>query len=87
MLSLIAKFFTRPPAPPAAKPGAAPTRKSAARLADEQNILAARRTILANMARIDKAPGAKEQVVALIDKDTDRAGAVVRKILLGEGPK
>jgi hypothetical protein len=87
MISLFTKFFTRPPAVPGTKPGAAPARKSAARLADEQNILAARRKILANMARIEKAPGAKEKVMALIDKDTDRASEVVRKILLGEGPK
>jgi hypothetical protein len=87
MISFFTKFFTRPPGSPAAKPGGAPAPKSAARLADEQNILAARRTILANMARIEKNPSAKEKVVALIDKDTDRASAVVRKILLGEGPK
>jgi hypothetical protein len=87
MTSLLAKFFGRPPAAPVVKPGPKPGPKSAARLADEKNILDARRAILANMAQIEKHPTAKQKVIDLIDKDADRASQVVRNILLGEGQK
>jgi len=73
MTSLLTKFFGRPPTAAVSTPGPKPVAKSAARQADEKNILDARRTILANMARIDM--------------DADRASQVVRNILLGEGQK
>jgi hypothetical protein len=80
MSSFLSKLFGRPP--PLARPGPVP--KSAARLADEQNILAARRKILANMARIEQHPAGKQTVVAQIGEDADRASRIVRSILLGE---
>jgi hypothetical protein len=74
-----------PARPAQARPG--PTMKSAARLADEQNILNTRRAILANLARIEQNPSAKQKVLGLIDQDTDRASQVVRNILLGQERK
>ncbi len=87
MTSLLAKFFGRPPAAPVSPSAPKPAAKSAARQADEKNILDARRAILANMARIEQHPSAKQKVIDLIDKDADRASQVVRNILLGEGQK
>ena len=87
MTSLLTKFFGRPPTAAVSTPGPKPVAKSAARQADEKNILDARRTILANMARIEKHPAAKQKVIDLIDMDADRASQVVRNILLGEGQK
>jgi hypothetical protein len=80
MSSFVTKLFGGKPA--AAKNQPKP--KSAARLADEQNILTARRAILADIARVENHPGAKQKLKALIDRDTDRAALVVRNILLGE---
>jgi len=66
---------------------AAPAVKSAARLAAEKNILDTRRQILANLARIEQNPSAKQKVLGLIDRDTDRATQVVRNILLSQERK
>jgi hypothetical protein len=88
MSSFFAKLLgspTKPPAKPPAKPAAAAPRKSAARAADERNILEARRAILANMARIEQNPSAKQKVIDLIDRDADRASEVVRAILQSQG--
>jgi hypothetical protein len=86
MSSFLAKLFGATPKPTAGPPTAAP-QKSAARLANERNILEARRAILANMARIESHPTAKQKVQTLIDADTDRASQVVRNILLNQGQK
>lgn len=93
MPSFLARLLFGAPNPKQAAPArpaqarAVPAMKSAARLADEQNILAIRRTILANLARIEQNPGAKQKVLGLIDKDSDRASQVVRDILLGQDRK
>jgi hypothetical protein len=87
MTSFLGKLFGRQPAP-ATKPAPVPAKpKSAERLADERKILEARRQILANMARIEQHPSAKQKVLQQIDQDTDRASQVVRNILLSEGRK
>ncbi len=86
MTSFLGKLFGAKPAPaPKAVPSAKP--KSADRLANEQKILEARRQILANMARIEQHPTAKQKVLQQIDQDADRASQVVRSILLSEGRK
>jgi hypothetical protein len=87
MTSFLAKLFGSTPKLPAKPITAAAPQKSAARLANERNILEARRTILANMARIENNPTAKEKVKSLIDADTDRASQVVRNILLSQERK
>ncbi len=86
MTSFLGRLFGKPAAP-AAKPAVPAKPKSAARLADEQKILEARRTILANMARIEQHPTAKQKVIDLIDKDADHASQGVRNILMAEGRK
>ncbi|MEA2755529.1 MAG: hypothetical protein QOJ54_1818 [Aliidongia sp.] len=83
MSSFLTKLFGRKPAAPAIQPKP----KSAARLADERNILDARRKILANMARIEQHPTGKQKIGQLIDEDRDRASQVVRRILMGEDAK
>lgn len=90
MSSFLAKLFGRKPAPvpKAAQNAGVPAKpKSADRLANEQKILEARRQILANMARIEQHPSAKQKVLQQIDQDADRASQVVRNILLSEGRK
>jgi hypothetical protein len=86
MPSFLARLFGTAPKPPVKQTAVAPP-KSAARLADERNILEARRAILANMARIENHPSAKEKVKDLIDADADHASRVVRNILLSQGQK
>jgi hypothetical protein len=81
MSSFLTKLFGGKPTTPKIQP------KSAARLADERNILDARRKILANMARIEQHPTAKQKAIRLIDQDADRASQVVRQILMGEDAK
>jgi hypothetical protein len=83
MSSFLTKLFGGKPAAPKTPPKP----KSAARLADERNILDARRKILANMARIEQHPTAKRKAIRLIDQDADRASQVVRQILMGEDAK
>jgi len=83
MSSFLTKLFGGKPATPKLQPKP----KSAARLADERNILDARRKILANMARIEQHPTAKQKAIRLIDQDADRASQVVRQILMGEDAK
>jgi hypothetical protein len=86
MTSFLGKFFGSKPAP--APKAAAPAKpKSADRLANEQKILEVRRQILANMARIEQNPSAKQKVLQQIDQDADRASQVVRSILLSQEPK
>ena len=86
MTSFLGKFFGSKPAPaPKTPPTAKP--KSADRLANEQKILEARRQILANMARIEQHPTAKQKVLQQIDQDADRASQVVRNILLSQEAK
>jgi len=86
MTSFLGKFFGSKPAP--APKAAVPAKpKSANRLANEQNILEVRRQILANMARIEQNPSAKQKVLQQIDQDADRASQVVRSILLSQEPK
>jgi HD superfamily phosphodiesterase len=88
MTSFLGKFFGGKPAPKAAaKAAPAAKPKSADRLANEAKILEARRQILANMARIEQHPSAKQKVLQQIDQDADRASQVVRNILLSEGRK
>jgi hypothetical protein len=86
MTSFLGKFFGSKPAPaPKANLPAKP--KSADRLANERKILEVRRQILANMARIEQNPSAKQKVLQQIDQDADRASQVVRNILLSQEPK
>jgi hypothetical protein len=86
MTSFLGKFFGSKPAP--APKAALPAKpKSADRLANEQKILEARRQILANMARIEQHPTAKQKVLQQIDQDADRASQVVRNILLSQEAK
>jgi hypothetical protein len=86
MTSFLGKFFGSKPAP--APKAAVPAKpKSADRLANEQKILEVRRQILANMARIEQNPSAKQKVLQQIDQDADRASQVVRSILLSQEPK
>jgi hypothetical protein len=83
MSSFLTKLFGRKPAAPVVQPKP----KSAARLADERNILDARRKILADMARIEQHPTGKQKIGQLIDQDRDHASQVVRRILMGEDAK
>jgi len=86
MSSFLGKLFGVKPAP--APKAAVPAKpKSADRIANEQKILEARRQILANMARIEQNPSAKQKVLQQIDQDADRASQVVRSILTAEGRK
>jgi hypothetical protein len=84
-MPFLTKLFGLPKAAPEAKPMIVP--KSAARLADEQNILAARRAILENLARLEAAPSARDQARSLVDQDLERAAAAVRRLLLHEGSR